>query len=819
MACNAQEITLQQIREHLNDCNESNYLNLQPQLDPINNTICPEEAKIKNQALSDYENICIRRRNGIASRIRDDRFEKYWLELINEERKRRSQPEEFLFIGDEKEDEFDSDYFESSDEDTKPKAPTTISTDNEDTKPKAPTTISTDTENIKPKPRIDISYYFQKDEEKRKARAELKAKQEILKHPYKADELFANFMKTGGKVTGYKTTQIAGCGLNVLVTLGFISREKAKKLLIDLELEHDDFGRTIGIPFNYLLKYIQPHYSKKLSEYKIDVSNNNAILSFFQLMLNIPEDNCVIVKLNRNENIKMRPVNCRDWADGHTIIICKQYGKLWTIDPFLEKLKETDSSVITNIIPRYWEQNCFETASVFIYNDVPERIQTNNEKLFKLTYNATYLNFFSNFQLNEIIRNSNYIQKKLIRNLIKKRTDQNIYRYDDIIGPHTIRIFRLKINNIYRTYHIFGESHRQITNDPCQNRQLEPIQKKSRFTDYIKNLAQNSPTFFDLYIENGYIANEDGIMLRYSGGLFAHYYNICPLTDKKEKINFAFQNSFKSLDIRFELGNLLFNFNDCSKSFKTRINKNCKLFRLHLCDTRTALQSVGKPFNLILLHMITNHYYLNHLYKPPLSDEIIYDLFMFGGIVEIFNILTKNNTEYISSENIFNFFLLDNLVKEQYNKTGEFGLHIKNYYLNHFNNLIKSERDFTVMFRQFINQMKKNPNINIQKLKNHKKIVSFISDLNIFDMDLYLLSSLFKNMEIEDPDVDHEPTKSYSSIIYVGDSHAVNYSNFLYYLISNGIFVGNVVYEKNDDYNISCLSIPRDYVRLYDELI
>ena len=111
----------------------------------------------------------------------------------------------------------------------------------------------------------------------------------------------------------------------------------------------------------------------------------------------------------------------------------------------------------------------------------PEKIEA-----FKETYDALYIEDLSDEKKEEIREKVNPVLKQLIDHLQFPKT----YNVDIIEGP--ISFYKLKLNR--KSFYLFGEKHKD-TRGHCL-----PMDSIS-FSEYIKRLSENSPSFFDLYIE------------------------------------------------------------------------------------------------------------------------------------------------------------------------------------------------------------------------------------------------------------------------------------------------------------------------------
>jgi hypothetical protein len=94
-----------------------------------------------------------------------------------------------------------------------------------------------------------------------------------------------------------------------------------------------------------------------------------------------------------------------------------------------------------------------------------------------------------------------------------------------------------------------------------------------------------------------------------------------------------------------------------------------------------------------------------------------------------------------------------------------------------------------------------------------------LENIDVFKMDMYALSRIFKPYDIyrDDPRGAFQPTESKNIIIYVGDYHAQNYAEFLQYLSTVGQDVALTYRYVNPSKDLSrrnCVKInkSREYI-------
>lgn len=156
-----------------------------------------------------------------------------------------------------------------------------------------------------------------------------------------------------------------GCGINSLTFLGVFTRELGIKLVNNI-----NFTGTSFIEMMYYLKEISDKPTN-LKEYVTDVTTVEKLTDFLNTLFSeMPENTCVIAKLNRGQDIL-----------GHSVIFSKQkeegVNTLYTIDPQLGSIKKRDPLTSDIKIFNAWNkdpQHKFISVSLIFEESLPNSI-------------------------------------------------------------------------------------------------------------------------------------------------------------------------------------------------------------------------------------------------------------------------------------------------------------------------------------------------------------------------------------------------------------------------------------------------------------
>jgi hypothetical protein len=171
-----------------------------------------------------------------------------------------------------------------------------------------------------------------------------------------------------------------GCSVNVLRFLGEIGLQNANHLL-----EEIDVGKYSDvIPFSYIVDIFNskivntedflPGKGSEFSvqEARLPIDNTENIADFFTtLEQNMPDNSCILVRLNRSEAARGLATS------GHDIVITKDNGIIKTIEPYKSPagvldIRNYTSPPSVNFV-RAWNQQMYVTASLLVLTIITKR--------------------------------------------------------------------------------------------------------------------------------------------------------------------------------------------------------------------------------------------------------------------------------------------------------------------------------------------------------------------------------------------------------------------------------------------------------------
>jgi hypothetical protein len=171
-----------------------------------------------------------------------------------------------------------------------------------------------------------------------------------------------------------------GCSVNVLRFLGEIGLQNANHLL-----EEIDVGKYSDvIPFSYIVDIFnskivntEDFFPGKGSEFSVQeaqlpIDSVENIADFFTtLEQNMPNNSCILVRLNRSEAARGLATS------GHDIVITKDNGIIQTIEPYKSPAGALDirnytSPPSANFV-RAWNQQMYVTASLLVLTIITKR--------------------------------------------------------------------------------------------------------------------------------------------------------------------------------------------------------------------------------------------------------------------------------------------------------------------------------------------------------------------------------------------------------------------------------------------------------------
>lgn len=426
--------------------------------------------------------------------------------------------------------------------------------------------------------------------------------------------------------------------------------------------------------------------------------------------------------------------------------------------------------------------------------------ESNKIELFKQTYNASYLKGLTKHKIEDVKQNVNPTLQRLIDNMDIPKT----YMIQNIEGPKTF--YKLKINKLGKSFYIFGAGHVDPTGGCLPDDSIP-------FPEYIRKLAQSTPSFFDLYIEQPMVRSSKPKNKEDKG-----HYDII-LGNRSNAITNTIQsmlnNPFIDFNHYFEayrkhsgmvvggdkrvLSKMIEEFLDCFQSSTRGMNPICQLMRIHNVDARDSWLS----------ETITDDYYLS------ISSLIL------GNAWKLYN---NNNIDIqvdlirrMGQRAIDTITSLFNYEKNQIDVDRVMTILLSNGYINKELGKVDDQMKQTItdFFKQKIVQMATDDiasNLNeliyclkglipIQNIDNYFRLVSnLFLQITAHGMDMYCLARIFKTYNVQDS---FQPQESKNIIIYTDAKHAVAYKEFL---LSIG---AEEIYQYTNPRGKSCVQISK----------
>lgn len=623
----------------------------------------------------------------------------------------------------------------------------------------------------------------------------------------------------------FKKPHPQGSALNCLFFLNIFSRRKATILLSNLEQNVYEEGGTKETTTEELLSYIETVIPYKITIVQLNFEEENSIIKNLINSDTIENLRCYLLRINKGDL-------------SYTGILYKNdSNEIRFFDPLVNIIQEFDDQFIL-----LWKNNGYQSMSILRVEEVSieKRAESKEEQLFKKTYNAKYLKNLSREELDEISEHSNFAQKKLIFNLKLNLGRPNFIRYDSIVGPFGLDIYSLvDKDGIERVYHFFSEYHNSMypvdasSDIPCKNIIMNPPQKKSRFADYIVDLAHKTPAFFDLYFEFD-ITNINQEFYRFNFSTALYRFS----EETKDYDSLSFSNFLQAKD-NFLINGLInisypTNLNEeieyifnkvgsrCFSGLKSQLDPLCKNFRVHYNNIRMI---IDKRFILILpwLLFCSKLNYGSHIETIKANTKVKYQILLYCGYETIVEFLTQYET---TPEKVVELMInIDQKIKKEF-KTSEYHREIKEFYMfKVYNSLFEKYlggRNISLHLKTILEKVQNYLNGQLDSVLNdyeNKFLDDFFEFITFMQMDFYQLLRMFKKFKISDSHIEQQPEYSNVNIIYTGASHIINYKMFFGFLKLKGYQVKKL-YEK-DDYEIvsegekipRCLTIDRDYIR------
>ena len=395
--------------------------------------------------------------------------------------------------------------------------------------------------------------------------------------------------------------------------------------------------------------------------------------------------------------------------------------------------------------------------------------------MFQKTYNAFYIQNFTENKLSVLREDCNPILQKLIDNLSVAKT----YLVQYIEGPKWVKKFVLTYTDdeggvYYRTICVFGEKHGNST-EHCKNSGFDV---SITFAEYLKRLSRETSSFVDVYIELPmFIRKPKGKEVEPSyydiqGFNLSDVYNILA-EDSSISLESALKQQVRE-EFKFEtrsqpINDVVREFKDCLQP-STRSAEKCELLRIHNIDVRrfwapyNDTGDLSYSFNLISTIIGNN---LSNIEK-------CIDLFNRTGAHLLLNTLSKTFTY----EDIYDIFLNNASIQKELERTS---------IENHIETFIKSEiqeleNDFDFLEIAIICRLVLKRKECVTK-SDLITLFSFCMIVGAITVDTYTICRMFKK-HLHDLDT-FQPRESINMIVYAGQKHSERYCRFLYWLAEN----------------------------------
>lgn len=413
-------------------------------------------------------------------------------------------------------------------------------------------------------------------------------------------------------------------------------------------------------------------------------------------------------------------------------------------------------------------------------------------RAFKKTYNALYIENFSDEKLEYIKRTVNPVYRKLINNLKSPRT---YLLFDHLEGPFTVNKFKLEEMGGHKSFYIFGEWHRD-SRGHCSPSGWGITE----FHTYLRFLSIQSPSFFDVYIETPMVKHtynpHDVARKRIDLTLHEMIYN--PLYGNNDDSTVRRRlhqgdGTISSIN-SYILNRIKFDFETCIQPDSRLLSEECNIMRIHNIDIRDTWDEITSDLGMEVLYTILN--FSSHAWdvkqairRIGLQNKFIHDALLDLKTGNIIGHFKKNHRIYTEIEKrTYEKEPITNFIQK---KIEDIGIQKIQEAAENCINAVSWDHDFPV-----------------DKIRELENILLKLGSLK---MDMYALARIFKYYDIEknNPAGAFQPRESKNIIIYAGDNHAQNYVEFLEYLGSIGREV-TLLYRNIGDKNISCIGVPQE---------
>jgi len=409
---------------------------------------------------------------------------------------------------------------------------------------------------------------------------------------------------------------------------------------------------------------------------------------------------------------------------------------------------KNDDMIIVNKIP-----NDDKT----IMNDIYQKIISKN-------YDLSILNLYDTVFIKEFIIFIDKLKtpnKRILQKLLKNFTNNKIgITYNHAYLSGVISVYKLQKNDM--TVYLFGEQH--YARNACQNLEI----KSTYVEDFFNEVIDKSSVFIDFYIE-----------------LPIKDFNFeLPMEDFKEGINLH------------QLGRNLYNNPNFGRG-------ETSIARLHMIDVRQTNPklTLNEESNIDKFINDINIIYMTSI-EEPLNEETRYTYErLFGNMIknkffkyltkriyhghiknygDIFDLLTTN----IKSSNFKQSYYRKELGRSKFNNNmNKFLSDYKEIVLDELNDISinrTSFEDFAQWIKPLYEILKDTDDLDLIKDSFISEKLSGIFILNANVMDMYTLSRIFKDFDLDKNIVNRiNPQSPKNIIVYAGQAHIDNYLVYL----------------------------------------
>ena len=422
---------------------------------------------------------------------------------------------------------------------------------------------------------------------------------------------------------------------------------------------------------------------------------------------------------------------------------------------------------------------------------------------FKETYNSNYLRKVPLYKIVELKQTVNPILQKLITNFLSR--EPKTYMSEMIEGPMTFYKIKVDTPSVKKSFYIFGENHKIKPEGHCL-----PYDSLT-LSEYIRRLAQESPSFFDFYIEfplvrmskpqqiEGETKEENKEYYDYKKGnpFFAINAGIISMVDNPETdfvSRFAMYKNEGDLDTdkinSYIIQNLYDNFKECFNVSTRSVTERCNLMRIHPVDARLSWLSEeinDTLYMIVIYNIIIDNLNLNYDNTTKIN---LLNRINGNKTIELLSSLIDYNTNQFNFQGIDNI-LINKYVKKELDQVPE---PMKSNIISFNRKLISSYAtpDILLKLNELILCLQNRMTIPVQKTY-FQNLGIFLVGTIAFSMDMYCMARVFKRYDVEDS---FQPAESKNVIIHSGKAHSYRYMKFLTSSLVGGVMTHYSVNTK-----------------------